>query len=658
MADYIFDSWKKLMTDFRQSVQKDLEEIHAQKQAVQQMKAEIFSRMDSGRYYRDPERIVISAPEIVIGNVDYSGDLMGGSSTVIVKGNALALDGVGNDGQVITRAPRIRQTAVNPGIDGQENIVCSTSEIVNQACGIVIQSNNSTDAFSQGPAEIDGKGGIRIHADQSLQLSASSSCERRKEMIEKRVKSLDTRIKDMEQEADNKMKSVEKCLKAMKELLDREDQLNQEGGFAVRQNTKGIEFVHDTIDKLLPTLYQETLSFIRTVSSLAEANRTKKAIETEKSKMPEEKTFRQGATNAHMNIVAEQINMATLDGDNYLHTNAEAGVNIRTPQMDINMTDAYNKLIKGGSLNVTAENVMMSSLEATDDAKEYYAKGSFNVYSKDIGLVSMDFKKTDDYTRLAEKNLTQDGSVMVTANKVQVSTCNPKDIKYDSSGKKTSGEYNAEGDVIFNTKNLMIESLDYQVADGKLKVKAQTADSSVSVRTEKTTILSADAEGKSTGSITANAKAISVKSMDVNKDSLEDAALAQGSTMTLVSEKMYVGSKSDKEKSKKVQMVSEEIGAFADNTFEAQQGNGKATLQLDGGKASVGGDKTQVYGETTINAKTEIKLELKTPKATIDDLEVKSSFKSPNIKDGIAVPKAGAGGSLSPKLKKEDAPKK
>ena len=656
MADYIFDSWKKLMTDFRQSVQKDLEEIHAQKQAVQQMKSEIFSRMDGGRYYRDPERIVISAPEIVIGNVDYSGDLMGGASSVIVKGNALAFDGVGNDGQVVTRASRIRQTAVNPGIDGQENVVCSTSEIVNQACGIVIQSNNSSEAFSQGPAEVDGRGGIRIHADQSLQFSASSSCERRKEMIEKRVQSLNTRIKDMENEADNKMKSVEKCLKAMKELLDREDQLNQEDNFSVRQNTKGIEFVHDTIDKLLPALYQETLSFIRTVSALAEANRTKTALETEKKGMPEEKTFRQGATNAQMNLVAEQINLATLDGDNYLHTNPEAGVNIRTPQMDINMTDAYNKLIKGGSLNVTAENVMMSSLEATDDAKEYEAKGSFNVYSKDIQLISMDFKKTDDYTNLVEKNLTKNGSVLVTANKVQVSTCNPKDIKYDSNGKKTSGEYNAEGDVIFNTKNLMVESVDYKVSNGELKMKAQTANSSVSVRTEYTSFLSADAEGKATGSFTANAKAVGIKSMDVDKNSLKDSALAQGSSMTLVSEKMYVGSKSDKEKSKKVQVVSEEIGAFADNTFEAQQGNGKAVVQLDGGKTSVGGDKTQVYGETTINAKTEIKNELKAPKATIDHIEVKSSFKSPNISDGVSISAPSTNGSLSSKLKKEDAP--
>jgi hypothetical protein len=305
---------------------------------------------------------------------------------------------------------------------------------------------------------------------------------------------------------------------------------------------------------------------------------------------------------------------------------------------------------------VTAENVMMSSLEATDDAKEYEAKGSFNVYSKDIQLISMDFKKTDDYTNLVEKNLTKNGSVLVTANKVQVSTCNPKDIKYDSNGKKTSGEYNAEGDVIFNTKNLMVESVDYKVSNGELKMKAQTANSSVSVRTEYTSFLSADAEGKATGSFTANAKAVGIKSMDVDKNSLKDSALAQGSSMTLVSEKMYVGSKSDKEKSKKVQVVSEEIGAFADNTFEAQQGNGKAVVQLDGGKTSVGGDKTQVYGETTINAKTEIKNELKAPKATIDHIEVKSSFKSPNISDGVSISAPSTNGSLSSKLKKEDAP--
>jgi hypothetical protein len=80
-------------------------------------------------------------------------------------------------------------------------------------------------------------------------------------------------------------------------------------------------------------------------------------------------------------------------------------------------------------------------------------------------------------------------------------------------------------------------------------------------------------------------------------------------------------------------------------------------VQLDGGNASLGGSKTEVYGPTTINDKTEVKGEIKAPKATIDNLEAKTSFKSPNITDGMGAGGAGGGGSLSAKLKTEDAPK-
>jgi hypothetical protein len=145
--------------------------------------------------------------------------------------------------------------------------------------------------------------------------------------------------------------------------------------------------------------------------------------------------------------------------------------------------------------------------------------------------------------------------------------------------------------------------------------------------------------------------------MDVDKEKLTDDKLAEGSTMTLVSEKMYVGAKSKDIKSKKIQAVSDEIGAFADKTLEIQQGDGKAVVQLDGGNLSAGGSKTQVYGDTTIDAKTEIKGELKAPKAAIDHVEAKSSFKSPNISDGMPGAGGGGGGSLKAKLKTEDAPK-
>ena len=114
---------------------------------------------------------------------------------------------------------------------------------------------------------------------------------------------------------------------------------------------------------------------------------------------------------------------------------------------------------------------------------------------------------------------------------------------------------------------------------------------------------------------------------------------------------------SKKEKSKKIQTVSEEIGTFADKTLELQQGEGKALLQLDGNNVSMSGSKAQLYGETTINGATEVKSELKAPKITGNQIErFKSSFKSPNITDGMAVGGAGGGGSLSAKMKIEASP--
>ena len=221
----------------------------------------------------------------------------------------------------------------------------------------------------------------------------------------------------------------------------------------------------------------------------------------------------------------------------------------------------------------------------------------------------------------------------------------------------TKANYTSEGDIIVRSKTLSVESVDTDIENGEAKEKALTAEGKVSIRAEKTDISATDTEGKATGSVSINAKAVSVKSMDVEKEKRTDDKLAEGSTVTIVSEKMYMGAKSKDVKSKKVQVMSEEIGAFADKTLEIQQDEGKALVQLEGGNTAVGGSKTEIYGETTINGKTEVKDELKAPKITGDSIEAKSAFKSPNISDGMAVGAGGGGGSLSPKLKTEDAPK-
>ena len=650
---FIYDDWKNFLENFQKCVEKDLKEIHQQKAEVQQIKSDIFEKMGGGLFYRDEDRIVISAPEIVIGNVDKTGDLQG-YGRIVIKGTEISQEGVGNQGKIISRAPSIRQMAVDPGIDGVENVVCDTSEIISQATDIVLHSSDAKDAFSQAPL-LAGKGGVRIHADKKLQLEAAVSAEVRKENIEAEVKGLTSQIDDLKKRMNDQKKTLDEFFKNMGQYMEAGNKMNSSEFYMSRIYLKDIQELHDRMDALMPAIYQTTVDFIHTVSQLAELNRRKKVLEDEEKKIKTGDDFIKKTTGASISIVAENITMATEDGDGHLHTNPEAGVSIQTPRFGVNMADGMGKLVEDSNFAVNAQNISLSTSTVKDDGKEMPTVGCVIIQSKEINMEAIDYQIDDKGVK--EKELTADSKITMTAKTIEVATTSPKDVERDDKGKLTKGEYTAEGDVIFKSKTFTVESLDYEVKDGKLETKALTKDGKVSIRAEKTDVLAADAEGKATGSINLNAKAVAVKSMNVDKEKLTDDKLAEGSTMTLVSEKMYVGAKSKDIKSKKLQAVSEEMGLFADKTFEAQQGDGKAVVQLDGGNASVGGSKTQVFGATTINGKTEVKDELKAPKATIDNLEAKSSFKSQNISDGIAVPGAAAGGSLSAKLKTEDAPK-
>ena len=654
MADYIFDDWKTMLGSFQDCVQKDLEEIHAQKSEVQQIKTDIFSRLEKGLFYRDNDRIVISAPEIVIGNVDRSGELQGGIGHVIIKGSGVDVEGVGESGQIVSRAPSIRQIAVNPGVDGMEDVVCDTSEVISQAGSIVLHSSDSEGAFSQNGLSAD-KGGIWIHADNNLNMEAAIANDVRKESIESQVKDLTEQATNLKKVMDDQKKAVDSFFKNMTSLLEKRDKLNQSENYLLRVSMDDLDEIHAEMNSLMPSLYHTTVSFIRTVAQLAEVNRKKKALETEKSALKTGDEFKKNTTGATMTIKAESIDIASVDGDGNLHTNDEAGIRIRTPRFTTSMSDDSGKLIENGGFSVNSQNISLSTVNASPDGKELPVVGNIDLRSKNINMEAVDYQRDDK--GMTEKELTKDSQIKMTAQTIEVATTNPKSIERDDKGKITKGEYTAEGDVIIRSKTVAVESLDYEVKDGKLATKALTKDGKIAVRAEKTDILAADAEGKATGAISLNAKTVSVKSMDVDKEKLTDDKLAAGSTMTLVSEKMYVGAKSKDIKSKKIQAMSEEIGAFADKTLEIQQGDGKAVVQLSGGNASMGGSKSALYGDTTINGKADVKGDVKAPKGVFDNLEAKSSFKSSNISDGIAVPGAGGGGSLSAKLKSEDAPK-
>ena len=295
---YIFEEWTKMLEKFQQCVDKGVEEMHQQKAEVQQIKTDIFNRLDRGAYYRNDERIVISAPEIVIGNVDKSGALNGGETgTVIIKGSDVALEGVGDTGRIVSRAPIIHQKAVNPGIDGRENVVCGMSEIVSQACDIVLHSSDAKDEFSQVPLHA-GRGGISLHADKRFNIEAAVSAERRKKQIEATIKDLESQSKELKQSVAAQKKAVDGVLKDMIKLAEKEEKLNNTKDHSTFTNLTDISEVHEQMEALLPSVYRFTQTFIDLVSELAEVNRRKKALEKEKGAIKTGDDFKKKSTGA------------------------------------------------------------------------------------------------------------------------------------------------------------------------------------------------------------------------------------------------------------------------------------------------------------------------------------------------------------------------
>lgn len=142
--DYIFKDWEKKMSAFESCVEKDLAEIRKCKADMQDMRRQMHEEMTGSYYVRDRNRIILSAPEIILGNVDADGVLYEGSaSKIIVRGTEVDLQATGNGGRVETRAASIRQIAEDPGTDGLEHVVGSLSEVISQARSIVIQSDDA-----------------------------------------------------------------------------------------------------------------------------------------------------------------------------------------------------------------------------------------------------------------------------------------------------------------------------------------------------------------------------------------------------------------------------------------------------------------------------------------------------------------------------------
>ena len=631
--DYIIKDWEKKMSAFESSVEKDLKEIRKCKADIQQMRNEIQREKQGNYFVRDAQRIILSAPEIILGNVDPDGVLYdGAASKIVLRGTDVDLEASGHGGRVETRAASIRQIAEDPGSDGHEHVVGVLSEVVSQARQIVIQSDDATGAFSALPSS--GGSGVCIHTDSQIEISATQTAESREKQLENRIKELETRKSQLKEQAADHKESFGDLIKEIEELMQKREELVKDDN-AIRAKYNEMEEANAELELATESLGEEARSYSAILAMLSETNRLLKCFKDEKSKIKKGDDFKKNATGCAVSILAERIGLASVDGEGNLRDTDGSGIAMTANRVSIAAIEADGKLKEKGQVRIQAKNVEVTTAGTADAAYDkgeltkatYEAEGDFTLKSKNITIESVDYEVADKKRK--EKQLTADSKIKLRAKTIEVSTESSANVEVDDEGKLTKANYQAEGDIIVRSKTLTVASTDNDLENDETKEKALTAGGTITIRAEKMDLAATDTEGKATGSVSINAKDVSLKSMDTDKESHDDKELAAGSTILIVSETMNVGAKSKDMKSKKVETMSEEISVVADKTLEHSQGDGKASMKLADGKATVEASKTQ------IGCDTEVKGEVKAPKATIDKVQVNQSFKSPNITDGM-----------------------
>lgn len=587
----VFDEWKKAFDDLNGSVEKSLAEIRKCKAAIQSVRPAYVNMHTKGRCISDEDRIVLSAPEIIIGNVDKEGNLWAGQgSTVIIRATDISLEGTSGTGicggSITSRASSIRNIAVDPGIDGQENALGRVSEIINQGKCITLCANKDKSSIISAPSTDDG---VNIHSDSTVSIDAAASCDVRKKHIEESLTAYNKSKSEQKKRAGDLKKNMESVLgilqKLLKEDMDQSTDVTDIRSSIGDLNDRRIEFERSTA--LLTSILRD---YTAQLSSLAETCRVINSLEEEKKIIPQKEQFTKASSKARVLLNGEKITVTTTDGDGNLRTSPDAGFDVTANNIRLNATNPDNTLLEKGKI-------------------------AFN--AKDI----------------------------------DISTANTK-IKDQEERKEA--DILAEGNLHIHSKTVSIEATDQQYKDKKFTEKALTKGGRLDIRVESTSISATDTDGKATGSVMINAKETELKATNVKKDDRSDDKIAEGGSLLLTAEKVYAGSRDKTNKTKQLQIVADKTAIFGDTTTEIQQGEGKAIVQMDGGNLAMSGGKTELYGATTVYGAADFKADIKAPKAAIENLEAKKSFKSPNISDGIGVPGAPSSSKLSAKLKMEE----
>lgn len=588
-SKYILDSWKEKLDKFltaAQNASKEVEEIHKCKREVQQIKEEIYNSVRSGYYLRDNNRIVISAPEIVIGNVDKDGILKDASS-VIIRSNNIKVEGVGSSGSVAIRANTISNRTEDPGIDGLEAVVYDSANYSCRSGAITLDSTLTDGVFYR-----DGNGsstGINLRSDTSISIDASLSIDESygmKKTIEQRHDAVKKIAQDLQKIVNKQNTSINNAMDDIMKSLDTKDKwlLNDE---LTNANVESLDELIETVKEKFSSVVGQIRNHICALSELAEMKRREAALGNIKSNLKRASYYKEKSTGAWLTLNGESIIMSTRDGDGKLRENDSSGVLLdQIKNINVVAKDGKGALLKDSHVNIEAQDISLitnaSKREDNDKTLHYdTAEGSVRVNSKNVVVTAYDYDVPED-------------------------------------GKK-------DADSQYKMKQL--------AAKGKITIGANSID-----------INSADQEGKAAGTVDINSKSIVLQAVNKTNDdgngggSNDKPKLTDGGTTKIFAKNINIGGEKlkDDAKAEKIIVTAKKVAAEGDEEADLMQGKDKKNyVMLKSNKLNAKNSDAQILESSKhdFSGNVNISKEAKIKTASIGDLTAKTSLKSPNQKD-------------------------
>ena len=560
------NEWKEQLDRLKESLAKELEDIQQCKADIAQLRTETADKYSSVHYIRDDRKLILSAPEIVIGNVNRHGMLLGNEASVTVRGHLLKLESLDKLEQ---RAPQIHQIAEYPGIDGEEStLLPEKSEIVQAGRSILVKSLTEAKTICPG-FDLTTKPGITLASEGGIAIDASLACKTEKEALDRAIAELETQKGQAQSQLNEIADQISNCFLNLKLAIKKPtlqvtmtDLLTRAAYMDLEELQKEFGLKSEEVYSLLSGYYHQLAVLARINIRLSELKKRKEAVGGR------EASFKDETTSSRVLIKSETIRLESRDGDNNVRTNDEAGVYVTAPHTII-----------------AAQNDDHSSIE----------QGTIALRAETIDLNTQNTSMTDQ--------------------------------------EKGEGESKAEGQVNIISKEIRMEAVDEELKENKPTEKALTAESKIFMRAETIQVDSTDTEGKATGLIDLNAKNVRLKSMDVDKESRKESALAEGSQLQLLADSLYIGSAEDDTKSKWAQVAADKVKLFGTTTAELQQDKDKGLVALDGGKVTVNGDEINLFG--TLDSKGQSTFTALTSKhIDTDTMEIKKGWKTPITSEG------------------------